>query len=414
MFHYVCTRDSKMRRNVFLLDVCDFHSDHAGPSLTSSSTEGLRPAPPSEFSARALKNCACGMQDFAERLLSLWNVVGDTPLLQIHCRFRGIECCIHAKYEAGSLTGSIKDRMALHILQSAHERGEIRRGDIIVEASSGNTGIAIAAVGRALGHPVRIYMPDWMSPERRAVIESLGATTVPVSAAEGGFPGCIALADQFAAEHEHIFSPHQFSSPANVEAHRETTGPELLAQFRSLGLVPTAFVAGVGTGGTLVGVGEFLRSELNHVAIHPLEPANSPTLRTGTKRGSHRIQGISDDFIPAIVDLRTLDSVVDVWDGDAILMAQKLARELGVAVGISSGANFLGALKIAVEQGQRAMVATVFPDCNKKYLTTDLCREEPVLEHYLAPGVELTGLRVVPRAHARRTMLRMCGCVAGC
>ena len=366
-------------------------------------------APAQAATGCAYAECGCGMRDFAEQIQSLWNVIGDTPLLQIRCRYRGIERCIYAKFEAGNLTGSIKDRMALHILQSAYERGEIERGDMIVEASSGNTGIAFAAVGRALGHPVRIYMPDWMSRERSLVIESLGATVVPVSAAEGGFPGSIALADRYAAEHDHAFSPHQFDNRANVEAHRQTTGPELLAQVRSLGLTPTAFVAGVGTGGTVVGVGEYLREQLGTIAIHPLEPANSPTLRTGCKHGSHRIQGVSDDFIPAIVDLGAWDPVVDVWDGDSILMAQGLARELGLAVGISSGANFLGALKIADQQGAGAVVTTVIPDDNKKYLSTDLCREEPMLEHYVSPHVELTGVRVAPRTLARRTALRVCG-----
>ena len=175
-----------------------------------------------------------------------------------------------------------------------------------------------------------------------------------------------------------------------------------------LGLVPTGFVCGVGTGGTLVGVGEFLRGHLGRVAIHPLEPAHSPTLRPGTKPGSHRIQGISDDFVPAIVDLRALDPIVDVWDGDAILMAQRLSRELGLGVGISSGANFLGALQVAEEQGPDAVVGTVFADCNKKYLSTDLCRREPVLDHYRAPQVELLGLRVVARTQGVRQMLRPC------
>jgi cysteine synthase A len=349
------------------------------------------------------------MRDFGERLESLWNVVGDTPLLQVRCRFRGVERCVYVKYEAGSITGSIKDRMALHILETAYERREIARGDEIVEASSGNTGIAFAAIGRALGHPVRIYMPDWMSRERRLVIESLGATIVSVSVGQGGFLGCIALADQYAATNAHTFRPQQFDNRANVEAHRRTTGPELLAQVRSLGLTPTAFVAGVGTGGTVVGVGEYLREQLGAVAVHPAEPANSPTLRTGSKHGSHRVQGVSDDFIPSIVDLSEWDPVVDVWDGDAILMAQRLARELGLAVGISSGFNFLAALEVAHEQGSRAVVATVFSDDNKKYLSTDLCREEPVLDHYRAPAVELTGLRVVPRMHARRTPVRVCG-----
>lgn len=354
-------------------------------------------------------DCDCRMRGFAERMHSLWNVVGDTPLLQIRCRFRGAERCVYAKYEAGSLTGSIKDRMALHVLESAYARREIEAGDVIVEASSGNTGIAFAAVGRALGHPVRIYMPEWMSRERKLVIESLGATVVGVSKEEGGFVGSIELADRWAAEHPHAFRPRQFDSRANVEAHRTTTGPELLSQVRALGLTPTAFVAGVGTGGTLVGVGEYLREQLGPIAVHPLEPANSPTLRTGIKQGSHRIQGVSDDFVPSIVELDRWDAVVDVWDGDAILMAQALARNLGLAVGISSGANLLGALAIAEAQGSAAVVATVFADDNKKYLSTDLCREEPVLDHYLSREVELLGVRAVPRMHGLRVIVQPCG-----
>ena len=362
--------------------------------------------------ACAYAECGCGMRDFSERIESLWNVIGDTPLLQIRCRYRGVERCVYAKYEAGSLTGSIKDRMALHILERAHAKGEIERGDEIVEASSGNTGIAFAAVGRALGHPVRVYMPDWMSHERRTVIESLGATIVDVTREQGGFPGSIAMADAYAREAPHRYRPQQFDNLANVEAHRETTGPELLAQVRSLGLTPTAFVAGVGTGGTVVGVGEYLRAELGRVAVHPLEPANSPTLRTGEKHGSHRIQGISDDFVPSIIRLEQWDPVLDVWDGDAILMAQKLARDLGLAVGISSGANFLGALEIAHAQGPEAVVTTVFADSNKKYLSTDLLKREPVLDHYMAPLVELTGVRAAPRMPARRSMLWRCGFVS--
>jgi len=352
--------------------------------------------------------CGCGMCDFAERLDSLWNVVGDTPLLQIRLRFRGLERCVYAKYEAANLTGSIKDRMALHVLQAAHARGEIAPGDTIVEATSGNTGIAFAAIGRALGHPVRIYMPEWMSRERKLLIESLGATIVTLSGEEGGFLGCIARADRDAAASKHAFRPRQFDNRDNVAAHRRTTGPELLAQVRMVGLEPTAFVAGVGTGGTLAGVGEFLRAELGTVAIHPLEPANSPTLRTGTKSGTHRIQGVSDDLVPSIVRLERWDPVIDVWDGDAILMAQRLARELGLAVGISSGANLLGALQVADAQGPAAVATTVFPDSNKKYLSTDLCREEPVRDHYLSREVKLTGVRAIGRTHARTDWPRMC------
>ena len=331
-----------------------------------------------------------------ERLDSLRALIGDTRLMVIRCGFRGREVTVCAKYEIQNFTGSIKDRMALHIMEDAYAQGAVKPGDTIVEATSGNTGIAFAAVGRALGHPVRIYMPDWMSRERVLVIQSLGAEIVPVSAEEGGFLGSIARAEAFAQEHENVFTPRQFESGANAEAHRLTTGPELHHQLEAAGIDACAFVAGVGTGGTVMGVRAFMQEARPGMRVHPLEPANSPTLRTGHRVGKHRIQGISDEFIPAIVDLASLDEIVDVWDGDAILMAQRLAGELGLGVGISSGANFLGAIKLAHAHGDGAAVATVICDSNKKYLSTDLCREEPVREDYLAPEVELLGCRVIP------------------
>jgi len=323
------------------------------------------------------------------RVDSLRRTIGNTPLLAIHCRYDGKPVCVHAKLESLNLTGSIKDRMALHVLEEGYLSGALGAGDIIAEATSGNTGISFAAVGRALGHKVRIFMPDWMSRERVVVIESLGATIVPVSKTQGGFRGAVQMAEEFALEGERVFHPRQFESDANIHAHERTTGPEIAAQLATLGRTPTAFVAGVGTGGTVMGVGRYLRAHFPGVKAHPLEPANSPTLRTGVKHGQHRIQGISDEFVPPIVSLDELDEIVDVWDGDAILMAQALAAQLGLAVGISSGANFIGALKVAAAQGDSAVVATVFPDSNKKYLSTDLCRHEPVREEYWAPHVEL-------------------------
>ncbi|MBI5363842.1 MAG: PLP-dependent cysteine synthase family protein [Planctomycetes bacterium] len=319
-------------------------------------------------------------------------------MVAIRARFAGRELVVHAKLESENFTGSIKDRMALYMLERAYVEGALRTGDAIVEVSSGNTGISFAALGRALGHPVRIYMPSWMSQERRALIASFGAEIVDVTKEEGGFVGAIELADRWQREHARVFRPQQFANQANVEAHRRTTGPEIVAQLALCGLEPDAFVAGVGTGGTVMGVGAALRERCPRATVHPLEPANSPTLRTGTKDGTHRIQGISDEFVPAIVDLAALDAIVDVWDGDAILMAQRLARELGLAVGISSGANFLGAAQIALARPGRAVVATVFPDSNKKYLSTDLVRAEPVRHDYLAPHVELLDFTAVPRA----------------
>jgi cysteine synthase A len=322
-------------------------------------------------------------------------LVGGTPLLEIHYRFDGAPRRLYAKYESMSMTGSTKDRMAAHILRRAYARGDLRPGDTIVEATSGNTGISFSALGRALGHPVRIFMPDWMSKERVQLIVSLGAEVVPVSRGDGGFLGSIARAEQEARSNPRVFLPRQFETDANPEAHELGTGPEITFQLGRMGRHVHAFVAGVGTGGTVMGVGRHLRRIDPSVRVHPLEPANSPTLRTGEKHGEHRIQGISDEFVPPVVHLDELDRIVDVWDGDAILMAQYLCRQLGLAVGISSGANVLGAMELVEELGPEATVVTMLPDSNKKYLSTDLCRHESVLPEYRTPRVELLRFRAI-------------------
>src|SRR5688572_23547927 len=327
-------------------------------------------------------------------------MIGNTPLLEIRFEWKGRPRRIYAKAEHVNMTGSIKDRMAFHILKCAYREGRIRPGDTIAEATSGNTGISFSAIGRALGHPVVIFMPDWMSPERLALARSLGARVVTVSREQGGFPGSIRQAEELAAADPRVFLPRQFSNQANIEAHEQTTGMEIWRQLEAASRPPDAFVAGVGTGGTIMGVGRCLRGRNGGIRVHPVQPAESPTLTTGTKVGQHRIQGVSDDFIPDIVRLEALDEVLSVHDGDAILMAQKLSARLGLAVGISSGANFLGALQVLETMGERAVVATVFPDDNKKYLSTDLLREEPVRDGYLAPQVELAGYRALPRVCA--------------
>ena len=333
----------------------------------------------------------------ARKLNELARLIGNTPLLGIEFSYAGEQRTVYAKCEQLNLTGSIKDRMALHILRKAYAGGALQPGDRIVEATSGNTGIAFAALGRALGHPVTIFMPDWMSHERRDLIRSYGAEIMAVSHEQGGFLGSIRMAEEFAASRPGTFLPCQFSNQANTEAHATTTGPEIQAQLDSAGLRPDAFVAGVGTGGTVMGVGRFLRRGNPKIRVHPVEPAESPTLSTGHKVGKHRIQGISDEFIPALIDLAALDEVIAVCDGDSILMAQKLASTLGLAVGISSGCNFLAALMVQEQLGPDAVVVTVFSDDNKKYLSTDLTREEPVRSDYVAPRVQLSGLTTMRR-----------------
>jgi cysteine synthase len=331
------------------------------------------------------------------RVRGLSNLIGNTPMLAIRFMYKGERRVVYAKAENLNMTGSIKDRMAFHIMKKGYELGVLKPGDEIIEATSGNTGISFSAIGRALGHPVCIFMPDWMSQERISLIKSLGAEIRLVSKEEGGFLGSIQMAEERASSMKNAFLPRQFSNKHNVEAHCDNTGPEIYYQLAFRGLKPEAFIAGVGTGGTIMGVGCFMREMNPNIKIHPLEPSNSPTLSTGHKVGKHRIQGISDEFIPDILELDGLDEIISVDDGDAIIMAQKLSSSLGMGVGISSGANFLGAIQVQNQLGKRSVVVTVFPDDNKKYLSTDLLGEEPIKKGFMAPDVELTSYKAFKR-----------------
>lgn len=333
------------------------------------------------------------------RLEQVRSLIGNTPLLQIEFTYRGKPRVIFAKAEYYNLSGSIKDRMAYHIFKKAYMNGSLKPGMMIAEATSGNAGIAFAALASMFGHPVTIFLPDWMSEERKRLLRSYGANLRLVSHEEGGFLGSIALAQQMRKNDPGVFLPCQFDNTDNTEAHFMFTGPEIIAQMHKLNRVPTTFVAGVGTGGTVMGVGRAIRAVNPQASIHPMEPSNSPTLSTGYKTGAHRIQGISDEFIPSIVNLKELDSVVQVDDGDAIIMAQKLSRNLGLGVGISSGANFIAALKLLEsmpdQQAACASVVTVFVDDNKKYLSADYGKEEPVKPEFLSPDVELINVSAV-------------------
>ena len=336
-------------------------------------------------------------QSLEKKFQDLWHLVGNTPMLELHYTYQGKTGTIYVKCEHYNLTGSVKDRMALYILYQAYREGKIKPTDTIVEATSGNTGISFAAIGRALGHSVMIMMPDWLSKERQEIIKSMGAKIHLVSKSEGGFRGSIALAETLNEASDKYFLPKQFENKYNAEAHEMTTGPEIWEQLATIGKQPDAFIAGVGTGGTVMGTGKYLKLMNPGIKIHPLEPAESPTLTTGYKIGSHRIQGISDEFIPRIIKLDKLDEVIQANDGDAIIMAQKLSKQLGLAVGISSGANVIGAIKIKEKMGETATVVTVLCDDNKKYLSTDLVKEEPVVESYIATKTEFTGYSPISR-----------------
>ncbi len=332
-----------------------------------------------------------------KKIANLKGLIGKTPLLKIHYSYKGEERNLYAKAEFLNFTGSIKDRMAYYIMWDAVLTGKLKPGMVVAEATSGNTGISIVAISRFLGHNVSIYMPDWMSSERIELIKSFGANICLVSKEEGGFIGSIEMTNKLKRDDpDGVFLPLQFDNEINCKAHYFSTGPEIYNQLNSQGIIPNAFIAGVGTGGTIMGTGLFLREAYPDIKVHPLEPASSPTLSTGHCVGKHRIQGISDEFIPSILDLDKLDEVIQVDDGDSIIMAQMLAKSFGLGVGISSGANFLGAVELKNRHNSDYDVVTVFADDNKKYLSTDYSKEEPVKPNFLSKDIRLLEMVAIP------------------
>ena len=336
------------------------------------------------------------MLDIYSKLKSLEKLIGNTPLVEITCIYNDKEIKIYSKLEYYNYTGSIKDRMALHIIKKSYENKELTPNDTIIEATSGNTGISFSSIGTYLGHKVVIYMPDWMSDERKKLLRGFGAEINLVYKEDGGFLKCIYITEEIAKNNKNVFLPKQFSNKYNTEAHYCSTGPEILNTLKKHNLTPSAFIAGVGTGGTVMGIGTYLKKHNYNIKIYPLEPSNSPTLSTGTHVNEHRIQGIVDEFIPPILDFSKVNDVIAVDDGDAILMAQKLSKTLGLGVGISSGANFLGAIKAyELSEKKNPVIVTVFADDNKKYLSTDLCNIEPVKDCYISKNVELINLKTL-------------------
>lgn len=319
-------------------------------------------------------------------------LIGETPILQIRLKYKGEMRKIFAKAEYFNLTGSIKDRVAYYIMKKGYETGLIKPNDTIAEATSGNTGIAFAAIGTNLGHNVRIYMPDWMSSERINMMKAYGAEVILVSKEQGGFLGSIKMAEEFGLK-PGVFLPRQFSNEDNCEAHYYLTGDEISKQLAALGLKADGIVAGVGTGGTVMGIGRRLKKDNPDCGIFPLEPTNSPTLSTGYKTGAHKIQGISDEFVPDILKMDECSSIVGVNDVDSIIMAQMLASELGIGVGISSGANLLGAIAAGNIIGGDKTIVTVFADDNKKYLSTDYSQKQISQPDFMTNDIELVDVK---------------------
>ena len=300
-------------------------------------------------------------------------LVGHTPVVRLNRIPGKDDAAIWAKLENFNPGGSVKDRICLAMIEDAERSGRIKPGDTIVEPTSGNTGIGLALVAADKGYSLILTMPDTMSEERRSLLVAYGAKLV-LTPDTRGMHGAIAKAEELCRENPRYFMPQQFSNPANPEMHYRTTGPELMEQLPKI----DAFVSGVGTGGTISGAGRYLHEHSkNQVLVVAVEPANSPVL-SGGEPGFHKIQGIGAGFVPKNLDSQAYNEIIKVSDEDAAEFSRRLAREEGILVGISSGANCCAALQIAQRLGKGKVVAVVFCDTGERYLTTDLFQAEGI------------------------------------
>ncbi len=297
-------------------------------------------------------------------------LIGKTPLLELtHIeKALGLKAKVLAKLEYFNPAGSVKDRVAKAMIDDAEEKGLLKPGSVIIEPTSGNTGIGLAAVAAARGYRIIIVMPDTMSVERRQLMKAYGAELV-LSEGAKGMKGAIAKADELAAEIPGSFIPGQFVNPANPKAHFETTGPEIYADTDG---EVDIFVAGVGTGGTITGVGEYLKSKKPEVKVVAVEPATSPVLSKGTA-GAHKIQGIGAGFVPKVLDTGVYDEIIPVANEDAFAVGKQIGKAEGVLVGISSGAAAWAAIELAKRpENEGKTIVVLLPDTGDRYLSTPL------------------------------------------
>lgn len=296
-------------------------------------------------------------------------LIGNTPLVQLNQLTQGLPARVAVKLEFFNPAGSVKDRIAIAMVESAEKAGKIKAGSTIVEATSGNTGIGLAMVCAAKGYKLAIVMPESMSKERRMLLRAYGAELILTPAAEG-MSGAIAKAEELVKNHPDThFMPRQFDNPANPEIHRQTTAEEI---WRDTDGKVDIFLAGVGTGGTLTGVGEVLKARNPNVQIYAVEPANSPVL-SGGEKGAHVIQGLGAGFVPSILNTSVYGSVITVTNEDALATARALAEKEGILAGISSGAAAWAALELAKKpENTGKLIVTVLPDFGERYLSTAL------------------------------------------
>lgn len=319
--------------------------------------------------------------------MNVEKLIGNTPMIKINYEYKGQKGSVYSKLEYYNYSGSIKDRIALYIIQKERENGNLNDDQSIVEVTSGNTGIAFSAIGALFGHDVHIFMPDWVSLERRKLIEMYGAHVHLVSKEEGGFKKALQLAEEFANE-TGAYRPLQFDNELNVEAQYNTTGKEIIERVPEI----NAFVSGIGTGGTLMGIGKRIKDNNPDSKVFALEPSTLSILKMGMVEGSHMIEGIGDDFIPKIVDKDLIDDIILINDFDAINMSKRIAKKFGLGIGISGGANFLASVSM---NRPDLNIATVFPDDNKKYITTKLSEEIDDNPDLLSNQIKLIDFEVI-------------------
>ncbi|MFZ3173083.1 MAG: cysteine synthase A [Carboxydocellales bacterium] len=294
-------------------------------------------------------------------------LIGQTPLVKLNKLVGANDATVYVKLESFNPGSSVKDRIALSMIDAAEKSGELKQGATIVEPTSGNTGIGLAMIAAARGYKLILVMPETMSIERRNLLKAYGAELVLTPGSEG-MKGAIRRAEEMVNENPSYFMPQQFKNPANPQVHRELTASEILEQAQGQ---LDAFVSGVGTGGTVTGVGEILKQSFPTVKIVAVEPAASPVL-SGGQPGPHKIQGIGAGFVPDVLNLTIVDEIIQVSNDDAMETARKLARQEGILVGISSGAAVFAALQLANKLGAGKKVIVIAPDTGERYLSTEL------------------------------------------